>query len=458
MRMRGISIYTNTPPRSAQRGPGGVHIHTMLEPLMDKAARRLSIDRAELRRVNAPSGQPKFGRPREGGAQGNASSAFVREAIDKGVAMFNWAERVKRSGQRRGSKVTGVGMSISSYAGGNSGFDGLLVIRPDGKLHIHSGVGNLGTESFSDTTRAAAEALGMPWEKVEVIWGDTSKHLPWSSSQGGSNTTHTHTHTRANWAAGLDAKRKLQEIAARDFGGSADTYEVANERVYRKGNPAQGMTFARAAQRAIELGGQYDGHELPEDINGMTKRSGAAHAGLGLMGVAKDNFPTNGRTMSYCIGFAEVEVDVETGAITLVDLAISADCGTVVHPHSVGGQMHGGAIQGVGVALGQKWVFDPKWGLGVAKRFYTNKPTSILDVPHEQEMQWAAVNIPDPFTPVGAKGIGEPPMGAGSAAVVCAIVDALGESYFNRTPITTDMILTALEQLPQAHRPLAAHV
>jgi xanthine dehydrogenase molybdenum-binding subunit len=372
--------------------------------------------------------------------------------------MFNWNERIKRSGQRNGTKVTGIGIAMSPFHAGSFGHDGLLVLRPDGRLSIHTGVGNLGTESFSDTSRAAAEAIGMPWEKVEIVWGDTSKHLPWSAAQGGSQTTHAH--TRSNWAAGLDLKRKLQEIAARDIGGRPEDFEVANERVFQKGNPiaSRGMTLARAAQRAIELGGKYDGHVVPEDINGMTKQSVAALVGQGLIGVAKDNFPNGGGLHSWVIGFAEVEVDVETGEIKLVDYAASADAGTVIHPRSFGGQLHGGGIQGFGVALGQKWVFDPKWGLGVAKRFYTNKPPTILDVPHEREMQWTAANLPDPFNPLGAKGIGEPPIGAGAAAVISAIADALGEGFFNRTPVTTDMILTVLEQLPQAHPTLAAHV
>ena len=115
---------------------------------MDKAARQLGIDRVEMRRINAPAGQAPLGRPRPDGGRQNASSAFVREAIDKGAEAFGWQERLQRSGQRRGSKVTGVGVSISSYSGGSSGFDGLLTIRPDGKMYIQSGVGNLGTESF----------------------------------------------------------------------------------------------------------------------------------------------------------------------------------------------------------------------------------------------------------------------------------------------------------------------
>ena len=453
-RVRGISVYTNTPPRGAQRAPGGVQAVAMIAPMMNKAAKELGIDQLDIIRINAPEGQASFGRPREG-SQSIVSSAFVKEALDKGKEAFDWEAMKAKSGQKNGSKVTGIGVSLSSYAAGTSGMDGLLIIRPDGKVCIHQGVGNLGTASVFDTARAAMEALKTDWDQAEVIWGNSSKHLPWSAIQAGSMTTHAH--TRANWATGLDAKRKLQEIAARDLGGSPDAYEVSDGRVFRRGNSSQGMSFARAAERAIALGGRYDGHELPEDINVMTVNSATALAGRGLMGVAKDNFETSGRNISYAIGFAEIEVDVETGVVKLKDYCVSSDAGTIVHPRAFAGQLHGGAIQGFGVALGQKWVYDRRWGLHVSKRFYSNRPPTILDVPHEKEMRWVAANEPDPFNPLGSRGIGEAAQGAGTGAVLCAIADALGDGYFYRSPVMADMILTKVEGLPTAVPKLTAH-
>lgn len=456
MRVRGITVYTNTPPRGAQRAPGGVQAVAMFAPLVDRAAKELEIDRLDIIRMNAPEGQALFGRPRQG-VQGNVSSAFPKEAIDKAREQFDWAGMKARSGQRNGTKVTGVGAAISSYSAGTSGIDALLVIRPDGKVQIHSGAGNLGTESFSDTSRPAMEALDTPWDQAEIVWGDTSKHLPWSAVQAGSMTTHAH--TRSNWAAGLEAKKLLQEIAADRLGGSPDSFEVSNGRVFRRGNASQGFTFGRAAELAIRLGGKYDGHELPEDINEMTRRSATALAGRGLVVAVKDNYETGGRNMSFCIGFAEVEIDTETGAVELKDYKVASDAGTILHPQSFAAQIHGGGIQGFGVAMGQKWVMDPQWGLHMAKRFYSNRPPTILDVPHEREMDWAAADLPDPFNPVGCKGIGEAPVGAGAGAVLNAIADALPDGVnFNRSPIMRDMILTKLNDEPEAHNPLKTHV
>ena len=158
----------------------------------------------------------------------------------------------------------------------------------------------------------------MPWEKVEVIWGNTGKHLPWTCLSVGSQTTHAM--TRANHAGAMDAKRKLQEIAAMDLGGSPDDYDLGNERVYRRGNPGRGLSLraGRAAARSSSAASST-ATSVPEDVNPITKTSAAALVGLGLMGVAKDTYPRDGNTFSFVIGFAEVEVDVETGKVTLVD-------------------------------------------------------------------------------------------------------------------------------------------
>ena len=149
-------------------------------------------------------------------------------------------------------------------------------------------------------------------------------------------------------------------------------------------------------------------------------------------------------------------MDVETGRVDIVNYTAVADCGTVLHPRSLGGQILGGSIQGMGIAMSQKWVFDPVWGVSFAKRLYTARPPGILDVPID--MEWAAVEIPDPQTPVGAKGIGEPCVGAGSAALTSAIADALGGQCLCRTPLTADVLLAEIEGRPPAYGPLDLHV
>jgi len=456
MRFRGLSVLTNTPPRTYQRSPGGMQQNAIMEPILAKAARALKIDQVEIHRVNAPSGKASFGPADDKGQRSHVTSAFVREALDQGAASFDWATRKARSGQRRGTKVRGVGVAVSPYSGGYSvGYDGLLTIRPDGWLYVQSGIGNHGTHSVMDTARLAAEVLGMPWERVEVVFGSTGRHVPWTCTSDGSQTTQAM--TRANHAAAMDARRKLQTIAARDLGGAPDDYEVTDGRVIRRGNASRGLTVAAAATRAIALGGAFDGHELPADIHPMTKASATALAGLGVMGVAKDTYPHDGSSHSYVIGFAEVEVDVETGVVRLVDYTAVADVGTVLNPRSLSGQVLGGGCMGIGHALTQRWTFDPHYGMPVTRRFHHVRPLTILDLPPDG-MHSAALDLRDPDGPVGARGVGEPPVGAGAGAVLAAIGDAIGYEMFQRMPVTPDVVLSSLAAGRRTHPVLTAHL
>ena len=116
--------------------------------------------------------------------------------------------------------MIGVGIGSAFHAAGSNGFDGLVRILPDGKLYVHTGVGNLGTYSYASTSRVPAEVLGYKWENVVIVRGRSDNHLPWMIGQFGSNTTYTA--SRGNYVAAVDAKNKLLEIGATVMGGAAD--------------------------------------------------------------------------------------------------------------------------------------------------------------------------------------------------------------------------------------------
>ena len=451
MRSRSITVLTNTPPRRAQSQPGGLQAIMMVEPVISKAARQLGIDQVAIRRLNAPEGKAKLGPANAKGERGYATSAFLREALDKGAALFKWDERQARSGKKQGSIVRGSGVAVSTFVAGSTGFDGLFVVTPEGKLQIKSGVGNLGTESVFDVHRVVAEMLGVPWDQVEIAWGDTSHPLPWTCVSGGSQTIHAM--TRAAHAAASDAIAKAKEIAAKTWGGSPEAYRVADGRVSGNG---RSMTLGDAAKRAIELGGKYDGHALPDNINKVTATAATALAGQGLMGVARDTYTRDGTSFSFVAGFAEVEVDLETGAYEVVDFTAVGDSGTIVHPRAYGGQLLGRAVLGMSHALALKTVYDQHYGVSLATRMYNSRPPTIMDVP--RHMQWDAVNIPDPETPVGARGIGEPPVAAGACAILNAIAAAIGDDALKRAPATLDNILMSLEHGRFMQEPLTAHI
>ena len=445
MRWRGMPVYANSIIRSAQRGPGYNQIAHIMEPLLDKAARELKIDRLAIRLKNAGGHQAAFGAKRA-----TVSSCYIKEALEKGAAQFGWQERLARHGKKNGSKVTAVAIGQAYHPAGFNGFDGLLRILPTGKVHIHTGVGNLGTFSHSSTSRIAAEVLKLNWDDVVIERGDSRRNLPWNIGQFGSNTNFTM--ARTNYVAAMDALTKLKEIASRRFGGSPEQYDIDGRRVFRKGSPGTGMTYGEAAQRAIQLGGKYDGHELPKDINPMTQVSATAIAGTGLVGVAKDNLPLTGAPAAFAAAFVEIELDLETGKHVILDYMGVADCGTVIHPAGLETQIKSGAVQGFGVAALERIVYDPQNGLPASVGFYQAKPPTYGDV--ALRFRTDAVDLPDPSSPLGTKGIGEPLLGCATAAVLCALSEAIGGHVFNRTPVVPDMILNQLAGRPHPHGPL----
>ena len=448
MRWQGISVLTNTPVRGPQRGPGENQTAAAVEPIIAKAARKLGLDQVAIRRINAPDNNGRYG-----AKQGPITSAYLKDALDKGAELFNWDEKKKESGRRNGSKVIGVGVGSAYHSAGAAGFDGLVRITPDGVLHVHSGCGNLGTYSYAATARAAAEALGARWENMVIERGDSRKGLPFVLGQFGSNSTYTQ--TRTNWAAGMDAKAKMQEIAALDLGGKPDEYDVTDGKVFSKSDASKSMSWAKVAQRAIELGGKYSGKEAPKDINPITKWATASIAGSGLVGVTKDKMPKKGVTPGLVAAFVKVEVDTETGKVEVLDHVEVADCGTAVHPQSLATQIKGGAVMGYGLALSERYIFDPKLGIPGNVGMHESKPPTIMDVPAEMTVDH--VGAPDTSNPVGAKGVGEPVQGAAAAAILVAVSDALGGHMFNRTPVVPDMIINAAAGRPQSHKPLAVN-
>jgi xanthine dehydrogenase molybdenum-binding subunit len=448
MRWRGIPVLTNTPMRGPQRGPGENQTALAMEPILDKAARQLKVDRVAIRKINAPDSNAKHG-----AEQAPVTSAYLKEALDKGAARFKWEEKLKLSGTRKGSKVIGVGVASAFHSGGFHGFDGLVRITPDGKVHIHTGVGNLGTYSYAATSRVVAEALKCKWENCVIEHGDSRKHLAWASPQVGSNTSFTH--SRANYVAAMDAKKKLTEIAAKELGGNPDDYDIGGEKVFLKSDSSKALTYAEAAKRAIALGGSFSGKQAPEDINPITKASVAALAGSGLIGVGKDKLPIKGMPPALAAGFIMIELDVETGQHEILEYLGVADCGTVIHPMGLETQVKGGATMGFGIATTERYVYDPQIGLPAHAGLLSAKPKTYLDVP--AVMYSNAVDKADPASPLGSRGIGEPLEGCAGAALLCAIADAMGGHVFNRTPVVPDMIVNHMMKRPQSYKALAAN-
>jgi CO/xanthine dehydrogenase Mo-binding subunit len=152
------------------------------------------------------------------------------------------------------------------------------------------------------------------------------------------------------------------------------------------------------------------------------------------------------------VAFVEIELDLETGKHKILDYVGIAECGKVVHPQGLATQMRGGAVWGFGMAALERHVYDPQNGLPANVGYHQCRVPTYLDTP--PEIRTGAVDLPDPQSPFGARGIGEPAMGCSVAALTSAIADALGGHIFNRTPVSPDMILNFTAGRAQSFQPL----
>ena len=121
MRWRAVNVLTNTPPRTQQRSPGPMQANALIDPLVTKAAKQLGLDQVAIRRINSPEGKAVYGAPLPDGRRRHITSSFVKDALDRGVELFDWKTRVSRAGQRRGSKIRGVGVAVGPPGAGSIG-------------------------------------------------------------------------------------------------------------------------------------------------------------------------------------------------------------------------------------------------------------------------------------------------------------------------------------------------
>ena len=161
--------------------------------------------------------------------------------------------------------MTGIGIGQGYHSAGSNGFDGIVRITPDGKLHVHTGVGNLGTYSHSATARVAAEMLNYNWDNVIIERGDSRRGLPWNSNQAGSLTASTQ--SRTMYVAAMDAKAKLLEIAAQVLGGKAERLRPRQREGGQQGRSVEvdhlcaGGAEGDGTRRQVLRQGRAEGHQ-----------------------------------------------------------------------------------------------------------------------------------------------------------------------------------------------------
>lgn len=409
-------VYTNNPTSSGMRGYGNPEGSFVFQQAIDMAAEQCGMDPVEFRLKNARGvGEPSMFEP------ALLTSCALPQCIRLGAERIGWKDKWHGWGStKEGRYRRGVGMSILTHATGAGGFllehsTAIMKLSEDGSAQIAVSPCEMGQGILGALAQIAAEAAGLRYDDIRIVTGDTDATL----FDVGSHASRS---TYAIGNAVIDAGRKIKamvlEHAARKLGTTPEVLDVRDGQVYVKAHPEQTMSVGSISMDAI--------YEYGRD-------------GQHIMATGKHQCETH--CPNFQAGFAEIEVDVETGAIAVVRYVVAHDIGRAINPLTVESCLEGGAYQGFGYALTEDLVIDPSTGRVLTDSFATYKMLSALDMP---EIEVILVEEPDPSGPFGAKGVGETGVTNVAASVANALYDA-ARIRVHSLPITPEKVLAAIE-------------
>ena len=412
--LEGLCVYTNSPIAGAFRGYGVVQTYFALDLQLDEAAQVLGMNPAELKLMNAvsqgdlaPSGHPIVGHG-------------LPDCIRRGMEEVHWP---RGSNPKEGPVRRGWGMGCemhgsSAYPGIKEQGNAIVKMNEDGTVVLLTGTAGLGTGAHTALAQIVAQELGLCFEAVSVMHGDTDV-VPWDIGAFASHTTYMG--GRAAQMAAAKVKEQLLERAAGYLDTAASNLQVSQGVICGPDGKSMSVRDAVAARKGIP----------------------AAQ----LVGTATYH-PT--KAYSFAAHFAEVSVDTETGQITVLQVVPVHEIGKVIHPIAAAGQIEGGIQQGIGHTLYEDYQIDMSTGRSLNANFVDYKMPLSMDMPQIRTV--LLETAPDPGGPYGAKGVGEDPIIAIGPAIVNAVYDAIGVR-FRHYPIRPEQVLQALKaRTAQSHR------
>ena len=423
VRYHGVRVLTNTPPCGAMRGHGTVNVRFAFESLLDAMARELGLDPFEVRRANlleAPTKTPN---------DFIVNSYGLPECLDRVERASGWTER--RSRMPKGS---GLGMACSHYVSGASkpvhwtGEPHATVnlrLDFDGSIVLLTGAPEIGQGSSTVMAQLAAEVLGVDISRIRVVTGD-SKITPKDNGAYSSRVTVMVGNAVVDAAEQL--KGLLAAAAARELDSHPEDIEMAGE-MFRAGTQDRGIHFDEVVIAAIRKAGTITvtgNYSTPLEAQGGRKYRGA----------------TVGSSVSYSYAalVVEVEVDEETGEITVEQVWVAHDCGKALNRLTVEGQVQGSVWMGMGQAVSEETGYSN--GMPLAANMLDYRVPTIADSP---PIDVQIVESNDPMGPFGAKEAGEGSLAGFLPAFTNAVADAIGVR-FAELPVTPDRVFRALEK------------
>ena len=419
-------LYTNKVPVSPYRGAGRPHAVFVMERIMDRIARELNLDRAEVRSRNfiQPDEFPwDVGLVYQDGGPTKYDSGNYQAGLDKLKALLDYDNFPPMQAEaRKQGRYLGLGFACYVEGTGIGPYEGAQVrVESDGRVYVSTGVTTQGQGHFTSFAQIVAEQLGVDPKDVLVTTGD-SQAFYW-----GVGTYASRAATIAGSAihlAAVKVREKARQVAADLFEALPDDIELADGKVFVKDAPHRSLTLGQVAISAnpmrysygenarklmlMKLAGPRPGPALPPE--------------RGTPGLEATEFysPPHGSFASGVHG-AVIEVDPKTGMVTFRKYAAIHDCGRVINPTIVEGQVHGGVAQGIGGAFFERLVYNEEAQLINASFMDYLLPTAAEIPPIEV----AHVETPSPLNPLGVKGAGEAGAIPVPALFASAIDDAL---------------------------------
>ncbi|MGQ0569651.1 MAG: xanthine dehydrogenase family protein molybdopterin-binding subunit [Armatimonadota bacterium] len=435
------AVVTNKTPLGSFRGWGQPQANFVVERLIDRVAQRLGKDPAEIRRQNfiPPDRFPYKS------LHHTFDSGRYAECLDKALDLLHyrdWRERqadLRRQGRHIGIGIafyvenTALGPSRMLNAGGvnQGGYDIAHVrMEPSGEVTVYTGLCEMGQGFTNGIAQMCAQTLGVHPDHVAVVTGDTQA-CPYTGYGTGASRS-----ASVGGAAVMKASQRLRgkvaAIAAHMLEVSQDDLVMKSGRIWVRGAPARAIGMADVGRA-----GYLRAIELPQGMD----------PGLEAIEV----FDPPQMAWPYGTHIAVVEVDIGTGAVTFLDYVVTHDCGTLLNPMIVDGQIHGGVAQGIGAALYEHLKYDAN-AQPLARTFMDYLIPTAADLPH---FRLDHTVTPSPIIPGGMKGVGEAGIIAPPAAVVNAVEDALRpfDVKFTQTPLSPDAVLAALDETREARIP-----
>jgi CO/xanthine dehydrogenase Mo-binding subunit len=399
--IRGYEVLTNKASAGALRAPGAHNVTFAVESHMDMMAKQLGLDPLEVRLKNAveqgdalPSGQP-----------------YDRIGLKECLEAIGNSDLWKGRAKSKEHPNRGVALAVGGWLGGLQPASAVVGLNGDGTINVMVGSADI-TGTNTSFQQIAAEVLNVPLAMVGVTTGDT-RTAPYAGMSAGSKTTYTV--GVAVKAAAEDARDQMLNIAARRLECEPSDLELADGEVRVKGSPDKSLSLKRLGRLTTSFSAPY-----------------AAIVGKGTM-TARRQAP------GFSTQAAEIEVDPDTGEVTVLRYVIAQDAGFAINPLSVEGQMQGGASQGLGIALSEEMVFDHQGRVVNANLLDYRLPTT-RDLP---PIETIIVEVPSEDGPYGARIVGEPSIVAGAAVIANAIDDAVG-ARLRQIPATPERVLRAL--------------